>query len=296
MEFRTQLFGFGPDLGNGGSKIGHHRCPYAPIPIPCTNKPAVTSNSHPLPPSKVPAMTPQTPRTPRTPRTPQQLLERARRLAASGDRRLLGIAGPPGAGKTTLAEYLVGGLGPGQAVLVPMDGFHLADTELRRLGLTGRKGAPETFDPYGYTALLRRLRAARQGEPVYAPGFDRELEQPIAGSIPVPPEVPLVVTEGNYLLLDDGPWAEARKLLDESWWVELDDDERVRRLIARHERFGKEAAEAERFVLDSDEANARRVAPGRAAADLVITFGPGQAPRPDEAPTPGATPRTGQGK
>ncbi|MFJ5221720.1 nucleoside/nucleotide kinase family protein [Streptomyces sp. NPDC088400] len=231
-------------------------------------------------------MTPQTPRTPRTPqtsRTPQQLLERARRLAASGDRRVLGIAGPPGAGKTTLAEYLVGELGPGQAVLVPMDGFHLADIELRRLGLTGRKGAPETFDPYGYTALLRRLRAARRGEPVYAPGFDRELEQPIAGSIPIPPEVPLVVTEGNYLLLDDGPWAEARKLLDESWWVELDDDERVRRLIARHERFGKEAAEAERFVLDSDEANARRVAPGRAAADLVITFGPGQAPLPDPA-------------
>ncbi|EFL24211.1 kinase-related protein [Streptomyces himastatinicus ATCC 53653] len=202
--------------------------------------------------------------------TPQQLLDRARRLADSGHRRLLGIAGPPGAGKTTLAEYLVGALGPDRAVLVPMDGFHLADVELRRLGLLGRKGAPETFDPYGYTALLRRLKEPRPGEPVYAPGFERELEQPIAGSIPVAPDVPLVITEGNYLLLDDAPWRPVRELLDETWWVELDTEERVRRLIDRHERFGKEPAEAERWVLTSDEANARRVAPGRDAADLVI--------------------------
>ncbi|MFD7502683.1 nucleoside/nucleotide kinase family protein [Streptomyces sp. NPDC001700] len=207
--------------------------------------------------------------------TPQQLLERAERLAASGAdsgrRRLLGIAGPPGAGKTTLAEYLVGALGPERAVLVPMDGFHLADVELRRLGLLGRKGAPETFDPYGYTALLRRLKEPRPGETVYAPGFERELEQPIAGSLPVPPEIPLVITEGNYLLLDDAPWHPVRALLDETWWVELDTEERVRRLIDRHERFGKAPAEAERWVLTTDEANARRVAPGREAADLVIT-------------------------
>ncbi|WP_326610598.1 nucleoside/nucleotide kinase family protein [Streptomyces scopuliridis] len=227
--------------------------------------------------------------TPQQPQRLRQLLERARRLAAagvgSGDgpgrRRILGIAGPPGAGKTTLAARVAGELGADRAVLVPMDGFHLADTELRRLGLLGRKGAPETFDPYGYTALLRRLRTARAGETVYAPGFDRELEQPVAGTIPVPPEVPLVITEGNYLLLDDGPdgpWSEVRGLLDETWWVDLADEERVRRLIARHERFGKEPAEAERFVLESDEANARLVAPGRSAADLVVTFTAGEAP------------------
>jgi pantothenate kinase len=212
--------------------------------------------------------------------TPQQLVERARHLAGSGRRRLLGIAGPPGVGKTTLAEYLVGALGPERAVLVPLDGFHLADGELRRLGLLGRKGAPETFDPYGYTALLRRLKEPRPGETVYAPGFERELEQPIAGSLPVEPEIPLVITEGNYLLLDDAPWRPVRALLDETWWVELDTEERVRRLIDRHERFGKEAAEAERWVLTSDEANARLVAPGRDAADLVVGFAAGHAPRP----------------
>ncbi|QKV93407.1 nucleoside/nucleotide kinase family protein [Streptomyces sp. NA02950] len=201
---------------------------------------------------------------------PQDLLDRAERLAATGGRRLLGVAGPPGAGKTTLARYLVDALGAERAVLVPMDGFHLADAELRRLGLLDRKGAPETFDPYGYTALLRRLRTPRDGETVYAPGFDRELEQPLAGSVPVAPEVPLVITEGNYLLLGEEPWRPVRELLDETWWIELDGEERVRRLIDRHERFGKPRAEAERFVLGSDEANARRVAPGRTAADLVV--------------------------
>jgi pantothenate kinase len=203
--------------------------------------------------------------------TPPHLLERARRLATAGDRRLLGIAGPPGAGKTTLAEDLVGALGPGRAVLVPMDGFHLAEGELRKLGLTGRKGAPETFDPYGYAALLRRLREPRPGETVYAPGFDRDLEQPVAGSVAVAPQIPLVITEGNYLLLDEAPWRPVRELLDETWWVELDSEERVRRLIDRHERFGKAREEAERFVLASDEANARLAAPGRERADLVVT-------------------------
>jgi pantothenate kinase len=202
--------------------------------------------------------------------TPEQLLDRARQFAAPGHRRLLGIAGPPGAGKSTLAGYLVRGLGPEQAVLAPMDGFHLADRELRRLGRLDRKGAPDTFDAYGFTALLRRLREPREGETVYAPGFDRELEQPVAGSIPVPPEVPLVITEGNYLLLDEDPWPEAHALLDACWWVDVAQETRIQRLIARHEHFGKPAPEAERFVLHSDEANAARVAPGRQRADLVV--------------------------
>ncbi|MGW7521413.1 nucleoside/nucleotide kinase family protein [Streptomyces sp. NPDC054796] len=215
--------------------------------------------------------------------TPHELVTRAGRLAVpGGPRRVLGIAGPPGAGKSTLAAHLVDALGPDRAALVPMDGFHLADTELRRLGRADRKGAPDTFDPYGYAALLRRLRERRPDETVYAPAFERELEQPVAGSIPVPPEVPLVVTEGNYLLLDDGdagPWRTAHALLDACWWVALDDAERVRRLIARHVEFGKTPPEAERWVLRSDETNARLVAPGRERADLVVEFAPGEAPR-----------------
>ncbi|WP_351222177.1 nucleoside/nucleotide kinase family protein [Streptomyces sp. NPDC002133] len=199
----------------------------------------------------------------------EQLTDRARHLARPGARRVLGIAGPPGAGKSTLAEELVARLG-GLAVLVPMDGFHLAQAELERLGRARRKGAPDTFDAAGYAALLARLRAPEAGTTVYAPAFDRGLEQPVAGSIPVAPDLPLVVTEGNYLLHDEGPWARIRALLDEAWYLDLDDARRVPRLIDRHVRFGKERPYAERWVRGSDEANARLVAHSRHRAHLTV--------------------------
>ncbi|MFI1830795.1 nucleoside/nucleotide kinase family protein [Streptomyces sp. NPDC020412] len=202
-------------------------------------------------------------------RLSSQLAGRAGDLVAGGGRRILGIAGAPGAGKSTLARELVDALA-GDAVLVPMDGFHLAQAELERLGRTHRKGAPDTFDVEGYLALLARLRSPAPGVTVYAPSFDRDLEEPVAGSIAVPPDVPLVVTEGNYLLHDDGPWARVRPLLDEVWYLELDRDVRVRRLVERHVAHGKERAAAERWVARSDEANARLVAPGRHRADRVV--------------------------
>ncbi|MFI1372033.1 nucleoside/nucleotide kinase family protein [Streptomyces longwoodensis] len=200
------------------------------------------------------------------------LLLRARSLVRDGHRALLGIAGSPGAGKTTLAEHLVAALNDGGepwVAHVPMDGFHLADAELDRLGLRDRKGAPETFDAAGYAALLRRLRDD-EPDTVYAPGFERDLEQPLAGAIPVPPAARLVVTEGNYLLLDTGAWARVRPHLDEVWFCDLDTEERLRRLVARHEEFGKGHEEAVAWVHRSDEANAELVATTRERADLVV--------------------------
>ncbi|XQE82902.1 nucleoside/nucleotide kinase family protein [Streptomyces microflavus] len=195
--------------------------------------------------------------------------ERARRLAETGQRRVLGIAGPPGSGKSTLAERLTEAL-EGRAVLVPMDGFHLAGAELERLGRADRKGAPNTFDATGYAALLRRLRDPDPDHPVYAPAFDRALEEPVAGALAVTPDVPLVITEGNYLLLDEGPWAPVRGLLDEVWFLELDPEVRVRRLVERHVRYGEPPALARAWVERSDEANARLVERGRDLADVVV--------------------------
>ena len=194
---------------------------------------------------------------------------RARALARQGDRRILGIAGAPGGGKSTLAAVLVGKLGPDTARLVGMDGFHLAQAELKRLGRADRKGAPDTFDASGFAALLRRLRA-REDAVVYAPMFRREIEEPVACAVPVPRDVPLVVTEGNYLLVADGEWADVRALLDEAWFVEGDDDRRRDWLIARHIEFGKAPDFAREWVMRSDERNAELVATTRPRADLVV--------------------------
>ncbi len=210
------------------------------------------------------------------PLTFDDLLTRARCLTRPEGRAVLGIAGPPGSGKTTLAERLVralNGSGEPWVAHVPMDGFHLADVELDRIGLRDRKGAPETFDAGGYAALLRRLREETDGDVVYAPGFERVLEQPVAGAIPVPPTARLIVTEGNYLLLGTGAWARVRPALDEVWFCALDEDERVRRLVARHEEFGKGHEAAVAWVHRSDRRNAELVATTRDRADLVVRVG-----------------------
>ncbi len=188
---------------------------------------------------------------------------RARALA-SGGRRILGIVGPPGAGKSSLADALAGAL-EGRAVVVPMDGFHLAQAELERLGRADRKGAPDTFDVAGYVALLRRLRSS---EPrVYAPRFRREIEEPIAGAIAVPSGVPLVITEGNYLLA----WPAVAELLDESWYVELPEATRLRRLVARHAASGKSPEAAQAWAHGSDQRNAEVVAATRGRANLLVS-------------------------
>jgi pantothenate kinase len=152
-----------------------------------------------------------------------------------------------------------------------MDGFHLANAELERLGRSDRKGAPDTFDAAGYVVLLQRLRERRpDADAVYAPAFDRALEEPVAGSIAIASE-PLVVTEGNYLLLNEHPWPTARCVLDEVWYVEVDEALRLERLIARHIRHGKSPAAARAWALGPDARNAERIAANRGKADLVVS-------------------------
>lgn len=199
------------------------------------------------------------------------LLQRIDKLLATGGRCLLGLVGAPGAGKSTLAAALQDRLGT-QAQVVPMDGFHLANAELQRLGLAQRKGAPETFDSAGYVALLRRLRDQVPGERVYAPEFRREIEEPLAGAIGVLPQTRLVITEGNYLLLDQGHWAEVAGLLDEVWYVEPDEPLRLQRLRQRHMAFGRSEQAARDWIASTDEPNARLIEASRHRADWVLSW------------------------
>ena len=200
----------------------------------------------------------------------EPLVRRAATLARRPGRAILGITGPPGAGKSTLAERLVTELA-GDAAYLPMDGFHLAHRVLADLGRVDRKGAPDTFDTAGYVAVLRRLRDRREGC-VYAPRFARDIEDSIAGAIPVGPSVPLVITEGNYLLLPDGPWAEVRPLLDEVWYLDLPEPARLQRLIDRHMAFGRDAAQARARATGSDLRNAAVIEASRDRADLVVAL------------------------
>lgn len=199
----------------------------------------------------------------------------AEALAAGGARAVLGITGTPGAGKSRLAESLVAELnrlhGAGWAAHMPMDGYHLADVQLERLGRRSRKGAPDTFDAAGFAATLHRVAA---GEPdVYVPGFERDLEQPIAAALVVTAAARLVVTEGNYLLLDDPSWTAVRSALDEVWYVEGEESVRLARLVERHIEYGKAADHAASWVATTDEPNARVIEASRGRADRIVHNG-----------------------
>jgi pantothenate kinase len=207
----------------------------------------------------------------------EQLVAAALELVGDRRRAVLGIAGVPGAGKSTLADAIVAGVaaarGEDWVAHVPMDGFHLADVQLDRLGARHRKGAPDTFDADGYAHLLRRL-VEEPDTWVYAPGFERTLEQPIAAAMVVPPSARLVVTEGNYLLLAEPRWQAARAQLDEVWYVTGDDDLRRSRLVDRHVTFGKEPSAAAAWVEQTDEVNAALVASAAHGADRIVVNGP----------------------
>ncbi|WP_342619724.1 nucleoside/nucleotide kinase family protein [Rhodoferax sp. GW822-FHT02A01] len=200
---------------------------------------------------------------------PAEVLLRAQALLASGQRKILGIAAAPGAGKSTLAEGLLLALGD-KVQVVPMDGFHLANSELHRLGRAGRKGAPDTFDAAGYVNLLHRIRNQQPGETIYAPEFRRDLEEGIAGAVAIEASTQLIITEGNYLLMEDGAWAGVRALLDEAWYLDIAHSLRHQRLLERHVRFGRSHQQALDWIEQTDEPNAIRIAATRHRASWVV--------------------------
>ncbi|MEE8868269.1 MAG: nucleoside/nucleotide kinase family protein [Acidipropionibacterium acidipropionici] len=200
--------------------------------------------------------------------TTEEAIARARSLADSGRRCLVGITGEPGAGKSTLSARIRAVLGD-RAAVVPMDGFHLAQSRLEELRRADRKGAPDTFDAWGFVALVRRLAAAE--EPVtYAPEYRRDLHNGVAGAIAVDRDVPLVIVEGNYLLVDSEPWDLIPGLMTETWYIDVDEDVRMRRLVARHEHLGKPHDAAVAWAGGPDERNAALIRSTRSRADAVV--------------------------
>lgn len=184
---------------------------------------------------------------------------------------MLGLVGAPGAGKSTLAHVLATQW-PQAIQVVPMDGFHLANVELDRLDRKDRKGAPDTFDVLGFIALLTRLRTQTADEVVYAPNYERTIEEGIAGAIAIQSATPLIVVEGNYLLLSDSPWNKVQALLDETWFVDVPQDLRVERLTQRHQQFGRSAQDACDWVQHTDEPNAQRIEAVRTKVDVIFRW------------------------
>jgi pantothenate kinase len=199
-------------------------------------------------------------------------LNRVKKLLESSQNRvLIGIVGKPGAGKSTLTSYLIDNLPKDSAVLIPMDGYHLSNKQLSKLGISDRKGAFDTFDSDGFVKLLKRVNQEPDND-IYFPVFYRDIEESYAADGVVPAKTKLVITEGNYLLLEKGGWGEVREEIDEVWYIEVDDKLRLDRLIKRHQSYGKNYDEASAWASGTDERNAELIAKTRDKADVIIVI------------------------
>jgi pantothenate kinase len=203
--------------------------------------------------------------------TRDSALERASMLENSSERFILGIVGKPGVGKSTFTDFLREHLSQDLLAILPMDGFHMSNEELLELGRRDRKGAPDTFDVASFTQTLAAIKVS-DGEDIKFPIFKREIEASIPDAGVIPAKATLIIVEGNYLLHDQSGWEQVGGYLDESWYLQVDDELRMQRLIARHIAFGKSPEDAKDWSEGTDEANARVIDKSESKADFVVTL------------------------
>ena len=177
-------------------------------------------------------------------------------LESQGPRSIIGIVGKPGAGKSTVVLEIEKKFTPNEVSIIPMDGYHLSNEALIELGRRDRKGAPDTFDTAAFISLITKVKNSPQLDHRF-PIFHREIEASVEDEGLVPTSAKIIVIEGNYLFSDEHNWSGVFPLLDHTWYIEIDDEIRMQRLIARHIKYGKTPAAAEAWSRGSDEANAR---------------------------------------
>lgn len=187
----------------------------------------------------------------------------------SNSRILIGIVGKPGAGKSTVTSKLKEILPSEETIILSQDGYHLSNAQLKELGRSDRKGAPDTFDSISFTELLKRVASDLENH-IYFPVFHREIEESIAAEGVISPQTKIVLVEGNYLLLDDHGWNEVANQLHETWYLNINDDLRLQRLVARHIEFGKEPDFAHAWAHGTDEVNARLIETTKVRADAFL--------------------------
>ena len=203
--------------------------------------------------------------------TREDAIARVSELLNSPNRFILGIVGKPGVGKSTITQFLSEHIASESISILPMDGFHMSNERLIEFGRRDRKGAPDTFDVDDFAKSLADVRAGH-GSDIRFPIFKREIEASIPDAGLIPAQAKLVVVEGNYLLHDDFGWETIGDYLDETWFLDLDDELRMQRLIARHIQYGKTPEAANEWSRGTDEVNARLIEQSRSRATFTVTL------------------------
>ena len=194
----------------------------------------------------------------------------ARARTATAHPFLLGVAGPPATGKSTVAQRLADDLSQAHGLAArycPMDGFHLPNARLDALGLCAEKGRIDTFDAEALLAAMQRLTAK---EAFWWPAYPRTRHEPVIEGVRITGQEDVCVIEGNYLLCDAPVWRDAARLFGLRVFIDAPDEVLRVRLLARHRAGGRDPDEARAKIARTDLPNARRIRAGKSAAEVVI--------------------------